>query len=296
VAQYSTLATLESLGKTNDGHDIWAVRITGKGDPSSKPAIFYDGGIHAREWISPITQQYILYQLLTQYGKDPEVTSYVDGIYWTIVPIFNADGYIYTWTTDRMWRKTRTPNSGSSCIGIDPCRNAAAGFGGPGSSGDPCSDTYRGTAPASDPAVKVVTEALAATANLKAYINFHSYSQLFMSPWGYTTAFPPTADYNAQTALGKAFVGAIKNTHGMIYDEGPVATTIYMASGILNDFTYDNLKVVYSFTCELRDTGAYGFLLPTNQIRPTGEEIFAGMLVMAQTVLKQYGTNSTADF
>jgi carboxypeptidase A2 len=293
VAKYPTLATMETIGKSYEGRDIVAVHVTGKGT-GAKPAIFYDGGIHAREWIAPATVEYILYTLLTGYGTDPAITPIVDGIAWTIVPIFNVDGYVYTWTTDRMWRKSRTPNTGSSCVGTDPCRNGATGFGGQGSSSDPCDDTYHGPAAFSEPCVKVVTDALSKIANLKGYVNFHSYSQLFMSPYGYTTSLPPKTDYNAQTTLGQKFVTAVKGKHGMVYEEGPVATTIYMAAGIINDWTYAQLKVLYSFACELRDTGTYGFLLPTNQIVPTGEEIFEGVKVMAGIILDEWEQSQLA--
>ncbi len=42
-----------------------------------------------------------------------------------IMPIVNVDGYAYTWSDDRMWRKTRKPNSKSNCVGTDPNRNWA---------------------------------------------------------------------------------------------------------------------------------------------------------------------------
>lgn len=69
--------------------------------------IVYNGGQHAREWISPMTNAWIANQLVTLYGKDAQITNFVDNIEWTIIPIVNVDGYVYTWTTDRMWRKNR---------------------------------------------------------------------------------------------------------------------------------------------------------------------------------------------
>jgi murein tripeptide amidase MpaA len=74
---------------------------------AGKVGIVYNGGQHAREWISPMTNAWIANQLVTLYGKDAQITNFVDNIEWTIIPIVNADGYVYTWTTDRMWRKNR---------------------------------------------------------------------------------------------------------------------------------------------------------------------------------------------
>ena len=61
-----------------------------------------------------------------------------------IVPVLNPDGYEYTFTGDRMWRKTRKPSPGNRCPGADPNRNWDSAFGTTGVSRNPCSDTYPG--------------------------------------------------------------------------------------------------------------------------------------------------------
>jgi len=277
-----------TIGKTYQGRTIYGVQISGK-TTAGQPGIFYDGGIHAREWISPATVGYLLYQLVSLYGQDAEVTTLVDNIVWTIVPIFNADGYQYTWGGDRMWRKTRMPNKGSVCVGTDPCRNAATGWGGGGSSGDPCDETYRGTKAFDQPEVAAMSNYIKGLGNVKGYINFHSYSQLYMGPWGWTFNLPPQQDYNAQMDLGRRAVAAIKATHGVTYEAGPIASTIYQASGVISDWVYDQAKCLYAYSCELRDTGQYGFLLPPAQIIPTGEEIWNATKVMGHTVMGKYG-------
>jgi murein tripeptide amidase MpaA len=54
-----------------------------------------------------MTNAYIANQLVTLYDKDAVVTNLVDRIEWSIIPIVNCDGYVYTWTTNRLWRKNR---------------------------------------------------------------------------------------------------------------------------------------------------------------------------------------------
>jgi len=284
VSQYSSLAKLVTVGTTYQGRTIYAVQVASK-PYSGQPQIVYDGGIHAREWISPATVQFILFNLLSNYGKDAQITKMVDNIQWTIIPIFNADGYQFTCSGDRMWRKTRMPNKGSSCIGTDPCRNSATGWGGGGSSSDPCAEDYRGVKAFDQPEVAAVSSFIQKLPNVKGYTNFHSYSQLYMTPWGYTYKLPPTADYQKQMAFANQAVAAIKAVHGVSYTAGPIAPTIYQASGVISDWVYDQCKVLYSISCELRDTGQYGFLLPPQQIIPTGEEIMAAVKVMANTIL-----------
>lgn len=62
-----------------------------------------------------------------------------------------------------------------------------------------------------------------------------------------------------------------------MFETGPICTTIYQVSGGSVDYVYDVTKAEYSFTTELRDTGMNGFVLPPDQIAPSGVEAFAGL-------------------
>lgn len=53
-------------------------------------------------------------------------------------------------------------------------------------------------------------------------------------------------------------VAAIKATHGVTYQYGPSAQTIYVASGSAPDWTYGAMNVTWSYVVELRDTGTRG--------------------------------------
>lgn len=88
-------------------------------------------------------------------------------------------------------------------------------------------------------------------------------------------------DYDQQNALSGVAVAALKSVHGTNFDYGPIATIIYPASGSSADYTYGQCGVKYSYGVELRDTGEYGFLLPPDQIIPSGEEVFASVVAMA---------------
>jgi len=291
IAQnYSSIATLVTIGTSFQGRPMLGIRVHGKASTQKKPQVYYDGGIHAREWIAPATVEYILWKLVSGYGVDAETTKYVDAIDWTINPIFNPDGYQFTFTNNRMWRKTRKPNTGSACIGTDPCRNSDDHWGGMGASADPCSDTFRGAKAFDNPEVKATADYVVNldrnVGPVRGYINFHSYSQLWMSPWSYDYLHPAEPEYTKQRNLNKAAVAAIKAVSGLTYREGPGAETIYPASGDITDYVYDNCKnATWAVCVELRDTGASGFLLPPAQIIPTGNEIWAAVKVMAATII-----------
>jgi murein tripeptide amidase MpaA len=252
---------------------------------SGKPALWFDGGLHAREWITVPTVTYVADRLLNEYtsGSGNNSTQMLEDFDIIICPILNVDGFDYTWNGDRMWRKTRTPNKGSPCDGTDPNRNWNFHWGEAGTSTQKCSDSYQGPSPASEVEVQAVQSYICDHKDtIKGYVNFHAYSQLWMSNWGYTEMLP--ADYDDQNALSASAVAAIKSVHGKTYDYGPIATTIYPASGSSADFTYGQCGVKYSYGVELRDTGEFGFLLPPSEIIPSGEEVFASVLAMATYV------------
>ena len=102
-------------------------------------------GIHAREWIAPASVTYIIRELVENRSKLPKELLDLD---FYILPVFNPDGYEYSHTNDRMWRKNRSGNG--RCLGADINRNFDFKFGGRGTSGDPCSEIYRGKSASSE--------------------------------------------------------------------------------------------------------------------------------------------------
>ncbi|MDK2413577.1 M14 family zinc carboxypeptidase, partial [Aphanizomenon sp. 202] len=58
ASEHPDVATVFSLGKTWEGRDIKALRLTRDGDEDTKPIVFLDAGFHAREWIAPAVASY----------------------------------------------------------------------------------------------------------------------------------------------------------------------------------------------------------------------------------------------
>jgi len=286
VKDYPHLVTKQAIGTSLQKRKFYGITITSKNN-HPKVGIVYNGGQHAREWISPMTNAYIAYELVTKYGVDSKITQLVDEIEWNIIPIVNPDGYVYTWETDRMWRKNRRINENSwfGCLGVDTNRNWAYQWNKGGSSGNTCADDYHGTGPFSEPEETSLAQFIQKLHNVQGYIDFHAYSQLWMIPWGYTNTLPK--DYTTQMAAAKACVAALEAVYGTPYEYGPIATTIYPASGSSADWTYGVANITYSFAVELRDTGTYGFLLPADQIVPTGTETMEAVKAMAEYILAQ---------
>ncbi|CAH1248294.1 CPA2 [Branchiostoma lanceolatum] len=282
---YPQIASLSSEAATFEGRSIKTLKL---GKPSTsgetKPAIWIDAAIHCREWISTATVLYAIDQFTRQYGSDPTVTRLLDELDWYFTPVFNIDGYIYTWAApeNRLWRKNRSAQPGP-CVGVDLNRNWDDHFAETGASPDPCSIIYHGMAPFSEPETRGISDFVLNHPEIKVYLAMHSYSQLWISPWGYDYARPP--HYHLQNAMALAAESASRAVHGVQYRVGRSIEILYAVSGGARDWAYDKAGVTYSYTVELRDTGRYGFLLPADQIIPTAEETFPAYLTVGQWIL-----------
>ncbi|MGE3182394.1 MAG: M14 family metallopeptidase, partial [Phycisphaerae bacterium] len=270
------LAERVQIGTSLRGRPMYVVRISGPGDTADRPDIFIHGGIHAREWITVTTVLYLADRLVHDYDSDSYVRRLVNQANWYIMPVYNPDGYDYSWTNNRLWRKNRR-----SSFGVDLNRNYDANWGGVGSSGSPNDQTYRGAAPFSEPETQAVRDFVLGLPNFAGYFDVHSYSQLLMWPWGPTPALPE--DNLEFEILGQEMVRLIQDVHGRTYAPGPIYTTIYPVSGGSIDWVYQDTGVL-AMTFELRDTGEAGFLLPPNQILPNAEEAFPALLHYADHV------------
>ncbi|UCE18780.1 MAG: hypothetical protein JSV84_00020 [Gemmatimonadota bacterium] len=287
--EFSNLAQLTEIGRSIEDRPVLLLEITGTGDSSDRPIVMIIGCQHAREWVSPMTVMYIAEQLLEQYTASSKVRDILDQVQFFIVPMMNPDGYLYTWTTERYWRKNRNPNPDFECMGVDLNRNWNYSWGSAGADYEPCEDgennTYRGTAPFSEPELHGVRDvALTYRDRIQAFIDFHSYKQLILSPWSYTNEPPPSL--GLFNVLGENMANAIADVHGKTYVYGPGATTAYIVSGGAKDWGFGELCAL-SWTIELRPrlSTEGGFSLPPDQIQPTAEESFEAVISLTEALM-----------
>ncbi|CAM4511512.1 unnamed protein product [Lepidochelys kempii] len=279
VAENPDLVSKIQIGQSYEKRPLYVLKFSTGG--VNRPAIWIDTGIHSREWITQATGVWTANKIATEYGKDASLTAILDTVDIFFEIVTNPDGFAYTHSTNRMWRKTRSINAGSSCRGVDPNRNWDAGFGGPGSSSNPCVETYHGPYPHSESEVKSIVDFVLSHGNVKALLSIHSYSQMLLFPYGYKTE--PAPDHQELNDLAREAVAALAGLHGTKYTYGSTIDTIYRADGITVDWSYDN-GIKYSYTFELRDTGRYGFLLPASQIIPTAEETWLALMKIMEHV------------
>ncbi|XP_059619302.1 zinc carboxypeptidase-like [Phlebotomus argentipes] len=265
-------------GRSHEGRDIRGLKISYK---AGNKGMVIEGHIHAREWISSATATYVINELLR--SNDPEIRDIAENVDWYIIPVTNPDGVEYTKDENRMWRKTRRPNAGSTCVGTDPNRNYAYNWMQGGASTNPCSETYAGPNAFSESETRTVTDYVnSVIENIRVYVSFHSYGQYILSPWGHTTTQAPNhADLMAIMEASRTRIQAV---YGTQYTIGPTSTTLYVASGTSHDHFYgeasNNIRVAYTF--EFRDRGSYGFILPASQIIPNAIETVQGLIGFVQ--------------
>jgi carboxypeptidase T len=236
-----------SVGTSIQGRDIWAVRISTNPavhDPS-KAVAWFDSVHHSRE---PMAGESVLAfgdWLCTSYGLDADATRIVETRNTLLIPIVNPDGYEYNRQTNPngggMWRKNRRNNGGN--FGVDLNRNYSYKWGGGwgGSSGSTGSETYRGTAPFSEPETSALRDLLAAqTPGMS--VSAHTYSNLWLYPWGYDTII--TAD----DALYREFSVRQTEFNGWAY--GTSWQVLYVANGVNDDYHYAQ-HGTFAFTPEI---------------------------------------------
>ncbi|KAK6513094.1 hypothetical protein TWF506_009260 [Arthrobotrys conoides] len=282
---------LIEVGRSYEGRPINGIHLWGKGGKDSKPAVLWHGTVHAREWISAMVVEYLTYNLITGYSlNDTQVHSILDNYDFYILPVVNPDGFVYTQKTNRLWRKSRQVRS-SSCIGTDINRNWPFKWDTPGgSSKNACDETYRGEAAGDTPENTALTkhaETLVANKGIKLYIDWHSFSQLILLPYGYDCN-RQVDNYERQMSLANGVASAIAGASSAKtrFKPGATCPSLYKAVGGSTDWMQDVGKAEISWCIELRPSGGggNGFILPANQIKPSGEEMWQGMLHLLTTM------------
>ncbi|WKX91809.1 hypothetical protein Q1695_010107 [Nippostrongylus brasiliensis] len=299
---YPERVSVQPIGTTHEGRQIPLIRITNKRLGGPKKGIWIDGGIHAREWVSPSTVLYFISMLVTQYDRDPQVRQFVDQMEWYIVPLLNPDGYEYSRSSNdpeiRLWRKNRSPpkciqqSTGlfsapqtTCCQGVDLNRNFDWFFGQVGSSTDPCSEIYQGAYAFSEPETAAVRDFIQRH-KVHTFLTFHSYSQILMYPFGHQVRTYSNDLHDLRsTALSAS--SQLQRMFGTNYKVGTGADTLYPASGGSEDWAKGKAHVKYSYLFELRPEEQVwdGFLLSENQIMPTARETWEAVKVIAAQTL-----------
>ena len=277
IAEYpSIVSTKYNIGTSLEGRPIYAIRISDNPttDEPSEPAILFDGLHHAREPMGPHLLIYTMREIASTYGVDPTITALVDGREIWFVPIVNPDGYAHNESTDPagggMWRKNRK-NNGDGTRGVDLNRNYGFHWGedNSGSSPNTADETYRGTAAFSEPETQIMRDFCLAHTNIVIAMNYHSYSNLLLFPWGYVQLAAP------DHLLMQAMADSATSFNG--YAPGP-GWGLYLTNGDADDWMY-GVEGILAFTPEVGNSSD-GFWPSPARISPLTLENYEPNLLM----------------
>ncbi|HEX8157537.1 MAG TPA: M14 family metallopeptidase, partial [Solirubrobacteraceae bacterium] len=279
AAAHTDIVKPEVIGNSINGKPILALRITRDArEPSnpdgSRPAVAYISTQHAREWIGTEHVRRLAHLFIDNYGASgaaknvqgldiagvtaSELTSLVNTREIWIVPVANPDGYDFTFTPgNRLWRKNLRDNNGDGQItagdGVDPNRNFPAhwGFDNEGSSADPGAETYRGSAPTSEPETKAMNGFLRQV-GFEFLVNYHSAAELLLYGTGFQVQTDSEDDPIYRALAGTDANPAIgSNPPGAPHPYDPdISSELYTTNGDTDD-TAHAIHRTLSFTPEM---------------------------------------------
>ncbi|MCP2257008.1 Murein tripeptide amidase MpaA [Streptoalloteichus tenebrarius] len=272
ASSHSSIAALSSVGKSHQGRDLWLLKISDNvAVDEDEPEVLFTCNQHAREHLTVEMCLRIVQRFTTQYATDPAIKKFVDTREIYVISSVNPDGAEYDVASGRYqgWRKNRQPAGGS--VGTDPNRNWGYKWGCcGGSSGSASSETYRGPSAFSAPETARVRDfvnsrVVGGKQQITAHIDFHTYSELILWPYGYTyddTAPGLSAD-DARTfsALGRQMA----QTNGYTPQQ---SSDLYVTDGSVNDWMWGQHKI-WSYTFEMyprSSSGLSGFYPPDEVI------------------------------
>ena len=293
------------VGKSVLGADIYALVV---GNATAERAVYVQGGLHAREWISPASILGTLHILAEK--PTAAMVDMLKNVALYVVVMANPDGYDYSITTNRMWRKNRNPNTNvdtSMCprdmgSGVDLNRNWGSHWAGADGDVSPCSNAYRGASAFSEPETAALRDFVLKLVELHylgAAVDFHSYGQLIMRQPGWTPGVAPVvsdAVQQAQQAIGERMRDAV------VYNGGPAYTVesaakLYPVGGSADDWFYTKAESEQhvGMAVELRpcyDCNSVGFTPAASTIEPTSKDVLAMTAVLIDEVSKMQVTSS----
>lgn len=284
---YPDILSLEDIGETFEHRKMKVLHFTvphehsdgeGHGD---RRTVVITGGIHSREWISISSTLYAIYELIELYKVDSQsrIFSELDFLF---IPVYNPDGYQYTWTTDRLWRKNRQETIKPHCFGIDI--DHSFNYHWTRSSDWACGEEYSGEHPFEAMESRIWSEYLNSTNadhKIWGFIDLHSYAEEILYPYAFSCEDRPRDEENLiEVAYGLA--KAIRLLTGRIYQvfaaclDRDADLLPDLGAGTILDYMYHN-RADFAYQLKLRDTGNHGFLLPAKQIIPVGKEVVASL-------------------
>jgi hypothetical protein len=218
IRQHPERIARVQIGETTQFHrPIYAYRISRDArQPQDQPGVLLDGCHHSDEIMGAEIVFTLLRKLVLDYGRDPEVTAWVDRYEFYLVPVINVDGHdIVTSGRDPRWRKNARDVNGDGVTGVFPEGvdvNRGYDFNwAMGGTDQPASDRYRGERPFSEAENRAMRRLL----DLKSFVlsvSYHSQGEVIYYPWSWNGQ--PAPDDALIREIAGEVAGRIKTMEG----------------------------------------------------------------------------------
>jgi carboxypeptidase T len=261
AAAHPDLVARFSIGRSFEGRQLWAVRISQDVQVDhGRPEVLFDGLHHGLEHLSLEMTLAIFHWLVDGYGDDGQITRLLRTRVVDIVFAVNPDGaeYDISGGVFHAWRKNRQPTPGSAAIGTDLNRNYADHWACCGLvSRAPASSYFAGPAPFSAPETQALRDFIESRVidgvqRIKVAVTFHTSGRLILWPYGSThreiAGHMTPDDHAVFVALANAM--ATRDRY-----RAEQASALYLDSGTARDWEYGH-EHIFAFTVEL-GTGRY---------------------------------------
>ena len=173
---YPKNMSIESIGKTWEQRDINLITISKDIKKAHlKPALFFTGTIHAREWVGHEVAIEFTKYILQNLELDLRLQNYLDKATVYLVPCANPDGYEYSRNHFSFWRKNRRANADGS-FGVDLNRNFPIGYI---TNSKTTSNVYGGPEPFSEPETRALKDFVETHPNITIALDYHSQGNVF---------------------------------------------------------------------------------------------------------------------
>ncbi|CAK1590646.1 unnamed protein product [Parnassius mnemosyne] len=288
ASQYPDIVTLVNSGPSFEGRDIKYLKIsTTNFTDVSKPIYFMNAMLHAREWVTTPVALYSIHRLVEEIrSQDRDL---LDNIDWIIMPLANPDGYEYSHTHERLWRRTRSfnPSVSTTCYGVDANRNFNVSHNTLGVSSDPCSNVYPGHVPFSEVETGYIRDVLLEyVERIQLYVDIHSHGNYILFGYGDTSLPLNVLHVHYVGAVMGAAIDALKLPEARYYMVGNSALVLYVSSGSAQDYG-QLVGVPFSYTLELPGYGQ-AFTVHPRYIDQINEETWHGIAASARVSLIHY--------
>ncbi len=263
VADHPGIITKRSIGKSHENRDLWAIKISDNAaTDEAEPEVLFTHHQHAREHLTVEMAIYLINTFTDGYNTDSRVKGLVDTREIWILPDVNPDGGEFDISTGsyKSWRKNRQPNAGSTSVGTDMNRNWNYKWGCcGGSSGTTGSETYRGSAPESAKEVKVLADfvrsrVVGGTQQISVAIDFHTYSELVLWPYGWTYDNTAPGLDAEEERIFSTMGRAMAQTNGYTPEQ---SSDLYITDGSIDDYLWGVHKI-WGYTFEMFPASAGG--------------------------------------